>query len=142
MNSMARRLTSCLAVGAFAIFFSVGSSTAQDKKDDKKKTPAIKAVMKAMNGDKGLVAKTAKAAADGKWEDAVKTGKEAKEYGEALGKNKLKKGDEESWKAHTKTYAETATALYDGADAKDADAVKKAATTFKGACMACHKEHK
>ncbi|MGL4420095.1 MAG: cytochrome C [Gemmataceae bacterium] len=138
-----RSIVAFLALTAAVVGVSVGSSSAQDKKkDDKKKTPSIKAVMKAMNGEKGLVAKANKASAEEKWEDAVKYGKDAKEFGEALGKNKAKKGDAESWEKLTKEYAEVATAIAEGAEKKDADAVKKAAEKFKKACSTCHDAHK
>jgi cytochrome c556 len=149
MGSMVRRVAACLAVGGLAVLFSVGA-TAQDekKKDDKKKDDkkplTTKQVMGKMNGKKGLPAKTNEAAAAGKWEDAVKSAKEAKAVGEALGKNQPKKGDKESWEKLTKEYAEKAKELLEAAEKKDAMEVKKLSEvwTKNQNCKTCHDSHR
>ncbi len=136
-----RRLVACLSIAAFAM--SVGA-IAQDKKDkkDDKKTPTTKEIMKKVPGKEGLVAKVSAAAKGEKWEDAQKIGKELKGYGEAIAKNKPKKGETTSWEAHTKGFNETMTAIADGADKKDKSAVADGVKKFGTLCATCHKDHK
>lgn len=130
-----RRLVACLTIAAFTM--SVGLFAA-----DEKKTPSTKDIMKKVPGKEGLCAKTVAAAKADKWEDAQKLGKELKEYGEALGKNKAKKGDKDSWEKHTKGFSEIMTEIADATDKKDKDAVAAGAKKFGGSCMDCHKAHK
>lgn len=133
-----RRLVACLSIAAFAMSF--GAFAADEKKD--KKTPTTKEIMKKVPGKDGLCAKCNAAAKADKWDDAKKIGTELKEYGEALGKNKPKKGDKESWEKHTKAFSEVMTELADAADKKDKDALAAATKKFGGSCMDCHKSHK
>lgn len=132
----ARRLVACLAIAAFAV--SIGAM-AQDKKE---KTPTIKEIMKKVPGKEGLVAKTNAAAKGEKWDDAKKIGSELKVYGEALGKNKPKKGDAASWETHAKGFKEVMTEIADAAEKKDKDGVAAGAKKFGGMCADCHKVHK
>ncbi len=142
MISLARRLVACFTVGVLAVAFSVGSFAADDKKKDDKKNPTIKEIMKKVPGKDGMVAKTSAAAKAEKWEDAQKLGKQLAEYGEALGKNKPKKGDNDSWEKHSKGFAEAMASISDGAEKKDKDAVNDAVKKFGTLCMDCHKAHK
>lgn len=136
----ARRLVACLAIAAFAV--SMGVEAQDKKKDDKKKTPTIKDVMKAVPGPKGLCAKCNAAAKDGKWDDAQKIGAELKTYGEAMTKNTPKKGDKEAWEKHAKSFSEAMTEIADATEKKDKDALTAGTKKFQGQCMGCHKEHK
>jgi len=142
MISLARRLVACFAVGVLAVAFSVGSFAADDKKKDDKKNPTIKEIMKKVPGKDGMVAKTSAAAKAEKWEDAQKLAKQLAEYGEALGKNKPKKGDNDAWAKHSKGFAESMSAISEGAEKKDKDAVTEAAAKFGKSCKACHEAHK
>ena len=142
MISLARRLVACFTVGVLAVAFSVGSFAADDKKKDDKKNPTIKEIMKKVPGKEGMVAKTNAAAKVEKWEDAQKLAKQLAEYGEALGKNKPKKGDNDSWEKHAKGFSEAMTSISDGAEKKDKDAVNDAVAKFGKSCKACHDSHK
>lgn len=130
-----RRLLACLTIAAFAM--TLGAFAA-----DEKKTPTTKDIMKKVPGKEGLVAKANAAAKGEKWEDAQKIGKELKEYGEAIAKNKPKKGELTSWEEHTKGFKETMAAIADGADKKDKMVVADAAKKFGTQCATCHKVHK
>jgi hypothetical protein len=136
----ARRLVACLAIAAFAM--SLGVVAQDKKKDDKKKTPTISQIMKAVPGKNGLCAKCNAAAKDEKWDDAKKIGAELKSYGEALGKNTPKKGDKESWEKHAKSFSEAMTEIADATEKKDKEALAAGTKKFQGMCMGCHKEHK
>ncbi len=142
MISLARRLVACFTVGVLAVAFSVGSFAADDKKKDDKKNPTIKEIMKKVPGKDGMVAKTSAAAKVEKWEDAQKLGKQLAEYGEALGKNKPKKGDNDAWEKHAKGFAEAMTSISDGAEKKDKDAVNDAVKKFGTSCKECHDAHR
>jgi cytochrome c556 len=133
-----RRVLACFTITAFAM--SLGAFAADEKKD--KKTPTNKEIMMKVPGKNGLVSKASAAANGGKWEDAQKIGKELKEYGEAIAKNKPKKGELTSWEEHTKGFNETMTAIADGADKKDKTAVADAVKKFGTQCATCHKVHK
>jgi cytochrome c556 len=129
---------------AVAMMVAIGftmSSSAQDKKDEKK-VPSVKEVMKKVNGKMGLCAKCGELSKGEKWEDALKTAKELNEYGEAMGKNKPKKGEAESWEKLTKTYAEQTGAILKAIEAKDSAKTKEAIGTFTKACKTCHDAHK
>ncbi len=136
----ARRLVVCLAIAAFAL--AMGVDAQDKKKDDKKKTPTINQIMKAVPGKGKLVEKFSSAAKGDKWDDAKKIGTELKTYGEAMGKNTPKKGEKESWEKHAKTFSETMTAFADAADKKDKDAIADGVAKFGKSCGGCHSAHK
>ncbi len=137
---MLRKFAVCFAIGACALGLTLGSQAADEKK--KEKVPTIKEIMKKVPQKMGLVAKTAAAAKAGKWDEAQKMGTELKALGEALGKNKPKKGDMESWEKLTKGFSETMTEIADAAEKKDAAAVGDAAKKFGSSCKTCHDSHK
>ena len=137
-----RRLVACLSIAAFAMSVGAIAQDKKDKKDDKKKTPTTKEIMKKVPGKEGLVSKANAAAKGEKWDDAKKIGTELKSYGEALGKNSPKKGDKESWETHAKGFSEVMTEIADGAEKKDKEAVAAGAKKFGGLCADCHKAHK
>jgi cytochrome c556 len=132
---MVRKIALALAM-LVAVGFAV-STSAQDKK-----TPSSKEIMKKVNGKTGLCAKCGELSKTEKWEDALKTAKDLKEMGEALGKNKPKKGEAESWEKLTKAYAEQTAAIFKAVEAKDADKVKSAIGAFTKGCKTCHDSHK
>lgn len=137
-----RRLVACLSIAAFAMSVGAIAQDKKDKKDDKKKTPTVKEIMGKVPGKGKLVEKFATAAKGEKWDDAKKIGTELKSYGEAMGKNKPKKGDKESWEMHAKTFSETMTAFAEAADKMDKEAVSTTAMKFGKSCGDCHKAHK
>ena len=136
-RKLCRLVAAAVAIGFMgAVAF---SANAEDKK-----APTSKEVMKAVNGKVGLCAKTSAFGKDMKWEDAAKVAKDLKEMGEALGKADPKKGDPESWKKLTKTYAERTEAISDAVEKKDAKALDSAVKEFTAGknCMECHSKHK
>jgi Skp family chaperone for outer membrane proteins len=124
----------CLSVALFAW----NSLTAADEK-----VPSIEDIMKKVpHPKKGLAAKTVEAVKADKWEDAQKMATELKTFGEALGKNKVPKGDAKSWEKLCKEFADQMSDIEKGAKAKDAAAVTKAEGAFRKSCKACHDAHK
>lgn len=108
------------------------------------KVPDIHDIMTDVNGKKGLVAQVKSSAKQGNWDEAKEKAKKLKELGEAIGKNKPPKGDEESWKKLTKKYAEETAAIAAAAEKQDALDVDKAAATFANQknCATCHNAHR
>ena len=102
-----RRMLACFTIAAFAL--SVGVFAADEKKDkkDDKKTPTNNEIMKKFQGKGSQIGKLDAAVKAEKWEDAQKIGKEFKAYGEAIAKNKPKKGELTSWEAHIKVSTRT-----------------------------------
>jgi cytochrome c556 len=93
-------------------------------------------------GIKGALPKITAAAKKG---DVSKMGDAAatlKKYGEALGKNKPNKGEQESWEKLTATFKEQTAAIADGVEKKDAKAVADAAAAIGKSCGGCHSKHK
>jgi cytochrome c556 len=127
-------LLSGCALAALTVFALSGRA------EEKKAT--VKEVMKKLPGKEGIVPKAATLGKEEKWDDAAKLAKDIKEYGEALGKNKPKKGDAESWEKLTKKYAETTAAISTAIDKKDSKALADSAKTFGGMCKSCHDSHK
>lgn len=107
------------------------------------KTPTTKEIMKKLaDKEAGIVAKAAKLGKDEKWDDAAKLSKDIKEYGAALGKNKPKKGDTDSWEKLTKKYADTTAEIATAVGKKDAKALETSVKAFSGMCKSCHEVHK
>jgi cytochrome c556 len=141
MASMSHRVVAALAVGGLALACSVGSTAADDKKDDK--VPTIKEIMKKGHaGTKSLIKGIGAQAKAGEWDDAQNGAKTLKTFGEALGKNKIEKGTEESWKKLTDEYKENTKAVADGAEKKDAKAVGDGLKKISDSCKGCHAAHK
>src|SRR5476651_2722392 len=96
---MVRKITrsaACLTVGLFALSCGIGAN-AEDKKADK--VPTVEEIMQqGHSGTKSLKNKIDVAAKAEKWDDAKTPAALLKAFGEALGKNKVEKGDEASWK--------------------------------------------
>ncbi len=118
-----------------------GGATGQDKKDKDDKLPDIAEIMKKGHAKSdGYIAKIKDASKDGKWEDANKYAKDFAILGDALGKNKVPKGDEKSWEKLTKKYADNTKLVLKGTEDKDVKAVNKGLGGIN--CGECHKEHK
>ena len=103
--------------------------------------PTIKEVMQKVNGKAGLKGAIDADIKGAKWDDLTTKAKELVPLAKALGKNEPPKGDKESWKKLTDSYAKAAEDLQAAAEKKDATA---AAAAFKGltGCMACHSVHR
>lgn len=136
------RAATFAALGLAAVVLAAGAGArAEDKKDEK--LPSIKTIM--VQGHKGSDAFLGKIGAEvkgEKWEDATTHAKAMAVFGEALGKNKPKKGDAESWEKLSKAYNENTKALLKATEAKDADAAGKALKALGGSCKECHTAHK
>lgn len=137
MTRIFRRMAALCAVGGIALVLAVGVS-AKPTAD----SWSIEDVMKKVTSKKGAVAKANAAVKDGKWEDAAKVSKDIKKGGEDLGKNEPHKGDKDSWKKLTKTFADNTKAMVDAIDKKDKDAFEKASKAIGGSCKTCHDSHK
>lgn len=119
----------------------LGSVSADEKKD----TPSIGTIMKAIAGnktEKGLCGKCIAAGKDQKWEDAQKLAKSLCECVANLPKNKCPKGDADSWEKLSKAFAEQAKVIQKAADDKDSKAFNEAVGSFTKQCGACHMAHK
>lgn len=127
-------LLGCLAVA-------LAASLAVVQADDKK-APTTKEIMKKLPGKEGLVAKAAALGKEEKWDEAAKLSADIKEHGAALGKNKPKKGDADSWEKLTKKYADTTAAIDTAIAKKDAKALTDGVKAFGGMCKSCHDAHK
>ncbi len=118
----------------FALLVAIGVATAADDKGQ-----TIKQCMKCQNTSKAAIEKSVKAE---KWDDAVKTSKTWLKAAEDLGKNKPKKGDEDSWKEKTGKYLDTVKDVSAAVEKKDAEATTKGLKAVGGQCGDCHKAHK
>lgn len=70
---------------------------------------------------------------------------QAKEYAQlasSISQYDPPKGDKDSWKKQTDSFAHSATELEHAAQAKNVDAAKAAYMTLKDSCQACHQAHK
>ncbi len=135
------RLAICAAGGLFALTLSIGALNAEDKKDDK--VPTVEEIMKqGHSGTKSLKNKIDVAAKAEKWDDAKTSAALLKTFGEALGKNKVEKGDEASWKKLSEKYAKTTADISAGVEKKDAKAVSTALGALGKSCKECHDVHK
>jgi hypothetical protein len=145
MASMVRRVSACLALGGLAMLVMVGSSVAQEKKKGKGagKTPTISEIMKKGHaGAKSLLKTVGAQAKEGDWDAAAKGAKTLKLYGEALGKNKPERGDEESWKKLCEEYQMSTAAVAKAVEEKDAAATATALGKIGKSCKGCHDAHK
>lgn len=142
MVSRIRHIAAALLFGGFAILCTTAGANADDNKKPDDKVPDLHDIMGKNKGKNSLSNKINEAAKGAKWDDCQKLAKELKELGIALGKNTPDKGSEESWKKHSKSYAENTAAVADAAAKKDAKAVSAATATFGKSCAGCHKEHK
>ncbi|WP_439626610.1 cytochrome c [Gemmata sp.] len=141
---MLRKITSVVAglgMAALVLAFGGFGTAADDKKDDK--TPTIKEIMaKGHKGTEAYMGKVKAAVKAEKWDDAQKYAKAMSVFGAALGKNKPKKGDADSWKTLSEKYAGDTKALFDATEKKDAKAANDALGTIGESCKACHTPHK
>ncbi|VTU01823.1 cytochrome c : Cytochrome C OS=Singulisphaera acidiphila (strain ATCC BAA-1392 / DSM 18658 / VKM B-2454 / MOB10) GN=Sinac_3849 PE=4 SV=1: Cytochrom_C_2 [Gemmataceae bacterium] len=143
---MLRKLTSVVAgLGMAALVLAFGGFDLTAAADDKKKdeTPTIKEIMaKGHKGTDAYMGKVKAAVKGEKWDDAQKYAKAMLVFGEALGKNKPKKGDADSWKTLSEKYAADTKSLFDATEKKDAKAANEALGVIGGSCGGCHKVHK
>ncbi len=137
MNAFSR-IVAALAV-LFAVALIAPTSVAEDD------APSIKDIMnKAHKGGDSILSKLGKdlKAEKPDWDEIAALSKELVTLGSALGKNKPKKGDQESWDKLTKEYVETATALQAAAEKKEKKDAAAAQEKLSKSCMSCHKAHK
>ena len=109
------------------------------------KVPTPKEIMGKLNkGPNALHAMLGKALKSDEpaWDDIQKETKEYSELAAGLGKNDPPKGDKDSWAKLTKTYAENAKALADGAEKKDKAAMTTAHGKIGKSCKSCHDAHR
>ena len=109
------------------------------------KPPSVEAVMSKLHKGKKSAQNVLKGLADAKptnWDEIQKTTKPFAELGPALGKNDPPKGDKESWKKFSATYADQTKAIDDAAQAKDLDALKASQKALGASCKACHTAHR
>lgn len=125
-----------LSLFAFAVTLTLTAVAADDK------VPSTKEIMGKANTPKGLVKTIATAAKGEKWDAVAKDAEQLKAYGEALGKNKPKKGEAESWEKLAGAYKASTAAIAAGVEKKDAKAVADAAAAIGKSCGACHSAHK
>ncbi len=141
---MVRKITRsaiCLTAGLFALSLGMSAFAADEKKEDK--VPTVEEIMKKGHaGTKSLKAKIDASVKTEKWEDAQKSAVLLKAFGEALGKNKVEKGDAESWKKLSDKYMKTTADIAAAADKKDAKAVSTALGALGKSCKECHDAHK
>jgi len=124
------------ALGMLAI---VGSYGVANSADDK--VPDIDTIMsKSFEKETGYKFTVAAAVKGEKWEDATKLAKEWNQLGQALGKNKVPKGDAKSWTKLCAAFGDSTKAVLDASEKKDAKAATKAIGSFN--CGGCHKAHK
>ncbi len=138
---MVRKITRfaiCFAAGLFAITLGVGAFAADDKKADK--VLDVEEIMKAGHSKNGYINKIKTATKGEKWEDAAKSAESLKANGEMLGKNKVEKGEADSWKKLSDKYAKSTAAVATAVEKKDAAAVTKALGSIN--CKECHDAHK
>ncbi len=131
------RMVAGLAVLSLLIGM-ISSSAADD-------APSIKDIMnKAHKGGDSIKGKLEKDLKSDKpdWDEVTKLSKELVSLGEALGKAKPSKGDQESWDKQTKAYQEKAKALLAAAEKKEKKDAEAALKAIGGSCGACHKAHK
>jgi cytochrome c556 len=123
-------------LGLAAVVLASGSAMTADDK-----VPTIKEIMKKGHAKTdGYIAKIREDAKAGKWDEAKEYAKTLAVFGEALGKNKPKKGGEESWKEQATKYQDSTKAALAAVEKKDAAAVNKALGSNNGA--GCHTPHK
>ncbi|MDB5310561.1 MAG: hypothetical protein JWO38_4763 [Gemmataceae bacterium] len=136
------RAALCAALGLGIVSLSVETvASAKDKKDEK--LPDIPAIMKKAHAKTdGYLDKIAAEAKAGKWEDAETDAKSLVLAGEALGKNTPPKGDAKPWEKLSAKYVDSAKAVADATEKKDAKAVTAALGTIRKSCGACHSAHK
>lgn len=136
------KVTTAGLLGLLAVVFAQsGTITAEEKKDEKKKTS--KEIMAAAHkGDDALAAKITLAVKDGKWEEAQKLAKQLAEGGALLPKASPSRGDAKSWEDLAAKYATNTKAVSDAAEKKDGDAAKSALETLNASCKTCHMAHK
>jgi hypothetical protein len=110
---MVRKIVAGLVAVAAALV--VMNATAADTKK-----LTVHDIMEKVPGKKGCCAVTAGAAAAEKWDDAAKTAKELKMYGDAMVKtDKPDKGSKESWTKLTKIFSDDINAIVAGVEKKD-----------------------
>ena len=130
------RVMTVVALAAFAVTVTVGALTAADDK-----VPTTSEIMKSSFGGKTSLKNKISASVKGEnWDDVKKLAAEFKAHGEALGKNKPKVGDADSWKKLSDAFKTNTDAVADAADNKDAKAV--VAALGKINCMECHDAHR
>jgi len=128
------RVSLAAALGMIATMF----ATAQDKKDDR---PDVKEIMRKGHArGEGYIDLIRAATKAEKWDDAQKYAKLLASGGEVLGKNKVAKGDPESWKSLCEKYATATKTALKGTEDKDSKLVAKGLGAI--ACGDCHKLHK
>jgi cytochrome c556 len=148
-GSMIRKLIRAslfAALGAVALVLSFGAaaSTAQDRKDDKKKDAKVREISEIMStwhSKKGSFGKLGAAVKGGKWEDAAELVKSYTTDAADLGKNKPPRGDAKSWESLTTKYVENVKAVSDGVEKKDATAAGTGLKAIGGSCKTCHNAH-
>ena len=127
------------AVGAFAL--SLAPAVAEDKKEEK--VPTVSEIMKKGHaGTMSFKAKIETSVKAEKWDDAKTPSDLLKAFGDDLGKNKVKKGDEDSWKKLTAGYAKITADISAGVEKKDAKATTAALGALGKSCKECHSVHK
>jgi hypothetical protein len=136
---MLRKLTKVTLAGLLGLAAVVLASGSAMTADDK--VPTVKEIMKKGHAKTdGYIAKIKADAKEGKWDEAKEYAKTLAFFGEALGKNKPKKGTAESWKEQAAKYEASTKAALAAVEKKDAAAVNKALGSIN--CAGCHKGHK
>lgn len=126
------------ALGMIAVMATYGVAVTADDK-----LPTIKEIM--VKGHKGTDAYLAKIKADAKaekWDEAKDYAKSLVVFGEAIGKNKPPKGEDESWSKLSKKYLSNTQAVLKAVEAKDTAGTNKALGAIGMSCGECHKAHK
>jgi cytochrome c556 len=133
------RWSAAAVVCTFSFLFVVGAVTAKPLAEP---TSVHDIMAKGHAGKKSLFAQLKEGVKGEKWDDIAKAAKTLKTYGEDLGKNKVEKGDEASWKKLAEEYKKTTVAIAEGVEKKDQKAATKALETLGKSCKACHDVHK
>ena len=129
--------------GTFAAFaLTVGLTAEVRTASAAAKDVTISEIMKKGHGAKGLLGAIDAGAKKGDWKEIEDDAKLLKEFGEAIGTLKPKKGDADSWKTQAEKYKTNTAAVAAGVDKKDAKAVSDGIAAIKGSCKECHTPHK
>jgi hypothetical protein len=76
------------------------------------------------------------------WEKIRPQAKEYAQLAASMSKYDPPRGEKESWKKQTSSYAQSATELETAAEAKNLDAAKAAHGAITKSCQACHQAHR